>query len=138
MQVPRTTWRWWIVITEATVYVTLPAADYDRARHFWGDQLGFEVESENPGGTSYKSGAGTSFLVFPSGGKASGDHTQAAFRVSDIEKAVADLQSRGVIFEDYDTPQLKTVNGIATTGPARGAWFKDSEGNMIGVVEMPG
>jgi catechol 2,3-dioxygenase-like lactoylglutathione lyase family enzyme len=125
------------MITDAVVHVTLPASDYDRARRFWGEQVGFEVESEHPGGTVYKAGGGTHFLVFPSGGKASGDHTQAGFTVSDIESTVADLKGRGVIFEDYDMPGLKTENSIATTGEDRAAWFRDSEGNMVGVIQTP-
>ena len=54
----------------------------------------------------------------------------------DIEREVAELKARGVVFEEYDTPYLKTVGSIATTGPNRAAWFKDSEGNILGIVQM--
>lgn len=124
------------MITDGAVRLTLPATDYERAKNFWGQQLGFEATDEDPGGIEYKAGQGTAFYVFPSSGKASGDHTQAAFEVSDLDATVADLRSRGVTFEEYDGPDLKTEDGIATMGPVRGAWFKDSEGNMIGVVEQ--
>jgi predicted enzyme related to lactoylglutathione lyase len=126
------------MITDAAVRLTLPASDYERAKRFWGEQLGFTAGEEDPGGIEYKAGQGTGFYVFPSSGKASGDHTQGAFEVSDLDATIADLRSRGVTFEEYDTPELKTENGIATQGDFRGAWFKDSEGNMIGVVEQRG
>ena len=57
--------------------------------------------------------------------------------MDDIEKVVAELKDRGVVFEEYDFPGLKTVDSIADTGPIRAAWFKDSEGNIIGVVQLP-
>ncbi len=55
---------------------------------------------------------------------------------NDIESEVADLKSRGVVFEEYDLPGLKTVNSIATMGPAKSAWFKDSEGNLLAVTQL--
>ena len=76
------------------------------------------------------------FALFESAGAASGNHTQMAWEVADIESAVASLRARGVVFEEYDLPGLKTVNGIADIQgnyPSKGvgeraAWFKDSEG----------
>ena len=93
-----------------------------------------------PGGLRYKCGE-TYFVVFQSTGKASGESTQMGWEVADIEAAVADLKSRGIEFEDVDLPGMKTVNGIAdidgnypSKGTAeRGAWFRDSEGNLIGI-----
>jgi hypothetical protein len=64
-------------------------------------------------------------------------HTQIGFATDDIETEVNELRSRGVEFEEYDFPGLKTKNGIAQTGQARAAWFKDSEGNMIGILQLP-
>ena len=66
-----------------------------------------------------------------SGGKPSGTHTQLAIEVEDLQQTVKDLQDKGVKFEEYDTPMLKTVNGVADFGGTKGAWFKDSEGNLI-------
>jgi len=79
--------------------------------------------------------------VFQSAGRASGDHTQIAFEVDDIESVVAELRRRGVVFEEVDVPGLRTVDGIAdiegnypSKGVGeRGAWFRDSEGNLLGV-----
>ena len=64
------------------------------------------------------------------------DHTAAAFRVEDVESTVVELSERGVKFEQYDEPGMKTdEHGIADVGPFKGAWFKDTEGNTLGVVE---
>jgi hypothetical protein len=54
----------------------------------------------------------------------------------DIEAAVADLKARGVVFEEYDTPEVETINGVATLGESKGAWFKDSEGNMLALGQF--
>jgi hypothetical protein len=73
---------------------------------------------------------------FTSQGEASGTHTQAMWLVEDVELAVAALKARGVVFEEYDLLSLKTVNSIATVGPGKGAWFKDSEGNLLSLVQF--
>jgi catechol 2,3-dioxygenase-like lactoylglutathione lyase family enzyme len=118
----------------------LPAEDLERARAFYAEKLGLEPVEERPGGLRYECGGGR-FSLFESTGAASGDHTQMGWEVDDIEATVADLRSRGVVFEEYDLPGLKTVDGIADiegnypskgTGE-RGAWFRDSEGNMLGI-----
>jgi catechol 2,3-dioxygenase-like lactoylglutathione lyase family enzyme len=118
----------------------LPAQDLGRARRFYSEKLGLKPTEERPGGLLYRCG-GASFALFESAGAASGTHTQMAWEVADIEAAVAALRNRGVVFEEYDLPDLKTVNGIATIQgnyPSkglgeRGAWFRDSEGNMLGL-----
>jgi len=118
------------------VHAALPASDLERAKRFYAEKLGLTPQSEMPGGVFYECGAGTRFLVYPSGGTASGTHTQLGWAVGDIEAEVADLKSRGVVFEEYDTPYLKTVNSIASPGPVKSAWFKDSEGNLLGLVQF--
>lgn len=112
---------------------TLPAQDMERAKAFYRDKLGLTPTQEDPGGLRYELAAGTVFGVFPSSGKPSGTHTQIGIEVEDVEQAVKDLQSKGVRFEEYDTPGLKTVNGVADLGGTKAAWFKDSEGNLIAV-----
>jgi catechol 2,3-dioxygenase-like lactoylglutathione lyase family enzyme len=119
------------------VETTLPASDLDRARAFWEDKVGLKRGRETPVGTYYQCTDGTTFRLFKSSGVASGTHTQLAFVVSDIEREVAELAARGVQFEDYDYPNLKTVAGIAQVGEARAAWFKDSEGNLVVVAQYP-
>jgi predicted enzyme related to lactoylglutathione lyase len=117
-------------------HATLPASDLGRAKQFYSEKLGLTPESETPGGIFYHCGGDTKFLVFPSGGIASGTHTQLGWAVDNIEAEVADLKARGVVFEEYDTPYLKTVNSIAIPGPLKAAWFKDSEGNLLGLVQF--
>ena len=117
---------------------TLPAQDLERAKAFYRDKLGLTPTQEDPSGLMYMLAAGTGFGVFPSSGKPSGTHTQMAIEVEDVEGTVRDLQAKGVKFEDYDTPMLKTVNGVADFGGSKGAWFKDSEGNLIALgVPVP-
>jgi len=109
----------------------LPAQDLERAKAFYRDKLGLSPSLEAEFGLFYELGPGTGFGVFPSSGKPSGTHTQMAIDVEDVEGAVKDLRARGVQFEEYDTPSLKTVDGIADMDGTKGAWFKDSEGNLI-------
>ena len=122
------------------VATRLPAQDLERARRFYEEKLGLTPVEERPGGLLYRSGSGH-FALFQSAGKASGSHTQMAWTVSDLAATVLDLRARGVVFEEYDVPGLTTVDGIATIAgnyPSKGtgelgAWFKDSEGNLLGI-----
>lgn len=128
------------MLNQAKVATRLPAQDLDRARKFYAEKLGLEPAEEREGGLLYICAAGK-FALFASAGAASGDHTQMGWEVDDIEATVADLRSRGVVFEEYDLPGFRTVDGIADiegnypskgTGE-RGAWFRDSEGNLLGI-----
>jgi predicted enzyme related to lactoylglutathione lyase len=123
------------------VAARLPAQDLDRARRWYADKLGLEPAQERPGGLRYQFGH-TWFGLFASSGAASSEHTQMGWKVADLEATVAELKDRGVVFEEYDLPGMKTVAGIATVEgayPCDGgkgelaAWFKDSEGNLIGL-----
>jgi len=124
------------MFTNAPIYPSLPAADLERAKRFYAEKLGLTPESEVAGGLFYRCGGDSRFAVFPSHGEASGTHTQALWLVDDVESEVAALKARGVVFEEYDWPSLKTVNGIATAGPIKGAWFKDSEGNLLSLGQF--
>lgn len=128
------------MLSDSYVATRLPAKDLERARAFYRDKLGLEPAEERPGGLLYRCTSG-SFVLFASAGAASGDHTQMAFTVTDLDATVTELRARGVVFEDYDFPGLRTVNGIAEvegnypsvgTGE-RGAWFHDSEGNLLAI-----
>lgn len=116
---------------------TLPAADLDRAKTFYSDRLGLSPISEDRAGVHFVMG-GTRFRLFRSGGVASGAHTQLALVVVDVRRAVKELKSRGLEFENYDYPNLKTVDGVADLGYANAAWFKDSEGNLLGIAQLTG
>ena len=127
-------------LADSDVATRLPAQDLDRARRWYAEKLGLDPIEERPGGLRYRCGS-TFFVVFQSTGRASGASTQMGWDVDDIEAVVADLRSRGVEFEEVDVPGLQTVNGIADIDgnyPSkgrgeRGAWFRDSEGNLIGI-----
>jgi catechol 2,3-dioxygenase-like lactoylglutathione lyase family enzyme len=119
----------------------LPAQDLERARAFYAEKLGLEPVEERPGGLRYRCGSNF-FVVFASAGAASGTHTQMGWEVADLEATVAALRARGVVFEEYDLPGIKTVDGIAEIEgnyPSKGgvgekgAWFRDSEGNLLGI-----
>jgi catechol 2,3-dioxygenase-like lactoylglutathione lyase family enzyme len=121
-------------LTSGHVYTALPVEDLTRARAFYSDKLGLEPAQDNPGGLLYRLAGGGEFLLYPSGNRPGG-HTQANINVRDVPALVAELKGRGVVFEEYDWPSLRTVDGIATTGPHQSAWFKDSEGNLIGLMQ---
>ena len=124
------------MLTNSPIYASLPAADLERAKRFYAEKLGLTPESELPGGLLYRCGKDSRFSVFPSEGEATGTHTQAIWLVEDVESEVAALKARGIDFEEYDLPSLSTVNSIATIGPNKGAWFKDSEGNLLSLVQF--
>lgn len=133
------------MLTNAKVATRLPAQDLHRARTFYAEKLGLEPAEERPGGLLYRCG-GADFALFQSAGEPSGGHTQMAWEVDDIEAVVEELRRRGVVFEEYDFPGLTTVNGVAeiegnypSKGKGeRGAWFRDSEGNMLGMGQPIG
>jgi catechol 2,3-dioxygenase-like lactoylglutathione lyase family enzyme len=124
------------MLGEARAHATLPASDLERARRFYEDVVGLVPAAVAPGGVFYATGGGTQVFVFPSSGTPSGSHTQVGFRVADIEAEVADLRRRGVVFETYDFPGFDPSTSIASFPANRSAWFHDTEGNLIGIVQM--
>jgi len=114
--------------------------DLQRARSFYAEKLGLEPSEERPGGLLYRCGEGE-FVLFESAGAASGEHTQMSWEVKDIEATVEWLRVRGVVFEEYDFPDLRTVNDIAEVRDSegnlfgKGARFRDSEGNLLGISQ---
>jgi catechol 2,3-dioxygenase-like lactoylglutathione lyase family enzyme len=130
-----------MTLSNGKVATRLPAQDLARARKFYAEKLGLEPLEERPGGLLYRCAEGQ-FALFESAGAASGTHTQMGWDVDDLAAVVAELKARGVVFEEYDFPGLTTVDGIAEVSgnyPSKGgvgeraAWFKDSEGNLIGI-----
>jgi catechol-2,3-dioxygenase len=122
------------MLRDCPVYATLPTQDVGRLRGFYEDVLGFKVRLETPAGIFYDAGDGTFFAITRSSGKASGSHTQMGFRIANIKREVAELRTRGAVFETYETP--KTVDGIADVGVGRAAWLKDPDGNLIGMLQL--
>ena len=118
------------------VGAAIPAQDLNRARKFYEEKLGLKPTQEQADGVLYMVGE-TGFLVFPSTGKASGNHTQLALDVEDLDEAVRELKRAGVKLEEYDLPNFKSRDGIVEMPDGtKGAWFKDTEGNLIGVGVM--
>jgi catechol 2,3-dioxygenase-like lactoylglutathione lyase family enzyme len=123
------------MLADCPIHAALPATDLERARRFYAEKLGLTPESELADGLFYRC-AGTRFLVYPSRGTSSGLHTQMTWHTNGIEAEVSYLKSRGVVFDEIDTPELKTINGIAKIEQSKGAWFKDSEGNVLALGQF--
>lgn len=123
------------MLNKLEVHATIPASDLERAKKFYLEKLGLTPTEETPGGLIYRC-YNSWFLLYPTPNAGTSTHTLMGWTTEDIEQEVAELKARGVGFEKYDTPHLKTVDGIATTGPNRAAWFKDSEGNILGLVQL--
>jgi catechol 2,3-dioxygenase-like lactoylglutathione lyase family enzyme len=128
------------LLESGRVATRLPAQDLERARAFYSEKLGLEPAETREGGLRYVC-EGSEFALFESAGLPAGDHTQMAWEVDDIEATVRALAARGVVFQEYDLPALRTVEGIAevegnypSKGTAElGAWFYDSEGNLLAI-----
>ena len=112
----------------------IPATDLARAKAFYTDTLGFKAVDDNPEGVEFESG-GVRFDIYPTRVGAGAGATIAGWLVDNLDAEIEDLKARGVKFEDYDFPDFKTVNGIAEIEGFRGAWFKDSEGNVLAVAQ---
>ncbi|MDQ6898894.1 MAG: VOC family protein [Candidatus Dormibacteraeota bacterium] len=125
------------MLQDSTAGATIPASDLARARAFYEGKLGLKPapDLEDPGGVMYRCKDGTRFLLFESSGASSGNHTQISFEVEDVDEEISALRAKGVTFEEYDFPGLKTENGITQMPTGRGGWFKDTEGNLLSVFQ---
>jgi predicted enzyme related to lactoylglutathione lyase len=118
------------------MFAYIPANDVARARRFYEGKIGLNPDEELAGGVTYKFAGGTACFLYPAAPSAgTSKASQAFWTVDDVERVMAELKARGVEFEEYDEPGVKTVNGIATGGGARAAWFKDSEGNIMALIQ---
>jgi catechol 2,3-dioxygenase-like lactoylglutathione lyase family enzyme len=118
------------MLDNAEFVTMLPVADLNRTKAWYREKLGFEPESEEEGAAHYRVGSAR-FDLYKTRFAGTAQHTLAGWMVDDIERVVQELQGRGVDFETYDLPGLKTVNGIADLGYERAAWFRDPEGNIL-------
>jgi catechol 2,3-dioxygenase-like lactoylglutathione lyase family enzyme len=130
------------MLDKGRVAARLPAQDLERARRWYSEKLGLEPIDERPGGLLYRAANGCDFALYQSQGASPGTFTQMGWEVDDIEATVSELKRRGVVFEEVDVPGLRTVDGIAdiegnypskNSIGERAGWFRDSEGNMMGV-----
>jgi len=123
------------MLQNSPLYAYIPARDVARARRFYEEKLGFKARQDIAGGVVYEFGKGTACFLYPTPNAGTSRASQAFWQVDDIEREVAELKKRGVKFEEYDMPDMKTRDSIFTGGGAKAAWFKDSEGNILAVIQ---
>lgn len=123
------------MLTNAPIVPYIPVTDVARARKFYEEKVGLTPKEEYAGGVIYECGKGSWVFMYPSGGAGTSKASQAFWAVDDVEAEVAELKARGVVFEEYDMPGIRTVNSIATGGGAKTAWFKDTDGNILALSQ---
>ncbi len=124
------------MLSTAPVTTMLPVMDMQRARDFYENKLGMKAAGLKPDGKFiYACAGGAVIALFPKEGGTKADHTAISFQVDDINSAITTLKKAGVVFEDYDFPELKTVNHVCVLGSEKAAWFKDTEGNYLCIHE---
>lgn len=125
-------------LTNARARATVAVSDADRARSFYQDTLGLTLEGELPGVTTFRCGDGTVLDVYESAFAGTAKSTVASFQVTDLTAAMAELRGRAVAFEEYDEGPMKTTDGVVEFGGMRGAWFRDPDGNILGLIQIAG
>jgi catechol 2,3-dioxygenase-like lactoylglutathione lyase family enzyme len=127
------------MIGSAPVSAVVATTDIARAREFYGGTLGLKASSEampDPSVALYECGGGSTLLVYERETAGDSAATCANFSVGDVESAVEGLRANGVVFEDYDMGEIKTENGILRMGDFAAAWFKDPDGNILGLTSQ--
>lgn len=117
------------------MYAYIPAKDVARARQFYEGKLGFRAKQELAGGVVYEFKDNTACFLYPTPNAGTSLASQAFWEVEDVEREVSELKGRGVRFEEYDVPGEKSPSGVVTAGGAKAAWFKDSEGNILAIIQ---
>lgn len=120
------------MLAKSRVSAILPVVDLQAARKFYEEKLGLQA-GDAPGGVMFECGQGSQLVLYQRDTPTKADHTSAGWEVDDVEKVVHDLREQGVVFEQYD---MTDEQGIATMGGVKGAWFKDTEGNILSVVQF--
>jgi catechol 2,3-dioxygenase-like lactoylglutathione lyase family enzyme len=120
------------MLGDAKAVATIPVVDLERAKQFYAQTLGLRMLWETPVSIRLGAGDGSEVSIYRRG-QTKADHTVAHFEVTDIQAAVRELEARDVGFIDYAEGPLRTTDHIAQLGPARGAWFHDTEGNILGL-----
>ncbi len=121
------------MLQKSPMFAYIPAKDMARARRFYEEKLGFEAGQEVSGGVAYRFAGGTACFLYPTPNAGTSAASQAFWDVEDIEFEVAELKAKGVAFEEYEMPTMK--GSISTAGGAKAAWFKDSEGNIMAIIQ---
>lgn len=123
------------MLKDSELTAVLPARDLQRAKAYYNEKLGLDPAEEVVGGLMYAMASGAPLLIYETDNAGSAKNTQVCWRTRDLESEMASLRGRGVVFEDYDFPGLKTEKGIATMDGERTAWFTDSEGNILCITQ---
>ena len=123
------------MLMNAPIRAYIPVSDLARARQFYEDKVGLQPKELSAGGVIYECG-GTEVFMYPTTNAGTSKASQAFWSVDDVEAEVNELKARGVKFEEYDMPGMAMKNSIATGGGAKAAWFKDTEGNIMAVVQQ--
>ena len=120
------------------MYAYIPARDLARARRFYETKVGLKPKEERNGGVVYEFAGGTACFLYLTPNAGTSQASQAFWSVTDVDGLVEKLKARGVVFEDYDMPGEKSPSGAITAGGAKAAGFKDSEGNIMALIEEVG
>lgn len=124
-------------LTHRAVAMMLPVTDVDRARTFYSESLGLDYIGTNDEGSAiFALDGGSTLVLLPRPDSTPSPSTAMSFEVDDIKAEVIDLENRGVVFEDYDLPELTTVDHVAEMGSEKAAWFKDPDGNVLCLHEQ--
>ena len=124
-------------LAKRTVAMMLPVTDVDRARTFYTDSLGLDFTGTNDEGSAmYALEGGATLMLLPRPGSTPSESTAMSFEVDDVAAEITELESHGVVFEDYDLPELTTVDHIAVMGSEKAAWFKDPDGHVLCLHEQ--
>lgn len=123
------------MLQKSPLYSYLPAKDVARARAFYEGKLRLRPDSEQDGGVTYKFANGTACFLYPTPNAGTSKASQAFWQVEDVDREIQELKSRGVVFENYDMPGQRSPSGAITAGGAKAAWFKDTEGNILALIQ---
>ena len=123
------------MLQESPIYAYIPASDLPRARRFYEEKIGLVPKEEVAGGVVYEFAGQTACFLYPTPNAGTSKASQAFWAVADVDREIEQLKARGVVFEDYDMPGERTPAGAVNAGGAKAAWFKDSEGNIMAIIE---
>ena len=123
------------MLSDATATAMVPVVELERAKRFYGDVLGLKPSGDLGHEVFFGCKDGTRLFLYERA-PTKADHTAARFEVQDIEAEVAELKAKGIVFIEYDTPHIKTVDSIATFRSQKAAWFEDTEGNILGLAYL--
>jgi len=125
-----------MMLQDFPMYAYIPAKDLARARQFYETKVGLRPKLEINGGVVYEFANGTACFLYPTPNAGTSKASQAFWSVDDVDREIEELKKRGVVFETYDMPGDKSASGAITAGGAKAAWFKDSEGNIMALIQQ--